>query len=413
MKGSGEVGRRRKRSGGLERKGDLDVADGESNSITKVLPNEVIVDIFSRLPIRSASNCKLVCRNWCEVIRSPLFRETHLHRALLRKLDNTVSFLFLTLDNDSRLYHGSHYEDREPYMEFRRINHPHIKKKYGKTAMVGSCNGLVCFSKYYPPNISDPIYICNPILGEQITLRKFLVMVTNKNNVVVKKTSYLDGEIVSGFGYNSIADEYKIVRIYHAAGGLNGQVQVYTLGSGSGWRDIGEIPYLLKRHEIITLNHILTDSHTDYWEIYNPSRGILANGALHWFDQEWEIVAFDLAEEQFSLLPSPNCDGVRNFLPLQVLEGRLCVASRSQDGNRLEILSFNKASSEWENMFSISCRSDDFKDVYWPISLTLSGKLILRSNYETLICYDPQTGEFKEQMVRNTDTHVGLKQYLT
>ncbi|KAI3898138.1 hypothetical protein MKX03_021737, partial [Papaver bracteatum] len=195
MKGSGEVGRRRKRSEGRERKGEKDVVDGDSQSIVKILPYEVIVDIFSRLPIRSASNSKLVCRNWCEVIRSPLFRKTHLQRALLRKQDNRVSFLFLTLDNDSRLYHGSYYEDREPYMEFRRINHPPIKKKYVKTAMVGSCNGLICFSKYYPPNITDPIYICNPSIGEQITLRKFSVMVKNKNNVVVKKTTYLDGEI--------------------------------------------------------------------------------------------------------------------------------------------------------------------------------------------------------------------------
>ncbi|KAI3921111.1 hypothetical protein MKX01_036090 [Papaver californicum] len=58
-------------------------------------------------------------------------------------------------------------------------------------------------------------------------------------------------------------------------------------------------------------------------------------------------------------------------------------------------------------MFSVSCWSDEFKDVFWPISLTLSGKLMLRSNYETLICYDPQTREFEKQMILNTNTNVG------
>ncbi|KAI3917797.1 hypothetical protein MKW92_004167 [Papaver armeniacum] len=55
-------------------------------------------------------------------------------------------------------------------------------------------------------------------------------------------------------------------------------------------------------------------------------------------------------------------------------------------------------------MFSLSCHSDEFMDVYWPISLTLGGKLLLRSHYETLICYDPQTKEFKKQMDLITDS---------
>ncbi|KAI3911263.1 hypothetical protein MKW92_010569 [Papaver armeniacum] len=54
-------------------------------------------------------------------------------------------------------------------------------------------------------------------------------------------------------------------------------------------------------------------------------------------------------------------------------------------------------------MFSISCRSSGFIDVYWPIPLTLSGELLMRSNYKTLVCYDPQTREFKELVELNTD----------
>ncbi|KAI3911264.1 hypothetical protein MKW92_010570, partial [Papaver armeniacum] len=138
-------------------------------------------------------------------------------------------------------------------------------------------------------------------------------------------------------------------------------------------------------------------------EIYIPSRGILADGALHWLDEAWNVVSFDLADDRFSLLPSPPCfrPGEKKIYTLQVLGEYLCVVN-SRDGKSLDIWSFKKDNSEWANMFSISCQSDEFMDVYWPISLTLSGKLLLRSNYETLMSYDPQTREFKKLEDLNT-----------
>ncbi|XP_026410897.1 F-box protein At3g07870-like [Papaver somniferum] len=398
MKGRGG-GRKRKR------KANPELPDGESNSVIKFLPNEIFLDILYRLPIGSISECKQVCKKWCEKIRNPCFSK------LVFKTpdDNKVSFLFLTLDDDSQLYHGSYSENREPCMEFTFTDHPPVTQNYSTSAMVGSCNGLVCISIPFTYNVFDPIYICNPYLGERVYLPRFTVKVKNKNNVEVKKTTYLDGNIVSGFGYTSVTDKHKVVRIYYAAGQSKGQV--YTLGSRRGWRNIGEVSHSLLRHfdcPIVTLNHILDDSHDEFWKICSPCRGILASDALHWFNQEWEIVAFDLVKEEFSLLPPQPCPGatMENFLTLQVLEGRLCVAS-SHGGVRLDIFSFKKETSEWENMFSIACLSDQFMDIYWPISLTLSGKLLLRSNYQNLFCYDPQTGELKKQMDLDKGTYRG------
>ncbi|XP_026421264.1 F-box protein At3g07870-like [Papaver somniferum] len=313
--------------------------------------------------------------------------------------------LRLTEEGRRQIESGEYFEDRKSSVEFKIINHPLIKKHSGTGAIVGSCNGLVCISIPYTHHIDDPIYICNPTLGEQITLPRFTLMVKNKNNVEYKKTTYLDGHLVSGFGYNTKTDEYKVVRIHYFVSRRSelskGQVQVYTLGSGSGWRNKEDISYSLQRYyrcPTACLNR-MRFSYNHVEEICSPWRGILADGALHWLDEEWNIVAFELAEEEFSLLPSPPCfrPGVVNFFTLQVLEERLCVA-KGHDGDQLDIWSFKKETSEWENMFSLSCHSDELMDMYWPISLTLGGKLLLRSNYETLICYDPQTKEFKKQI---------------
>lgn len=154
--------------------------------------------------------------------------------------------------------------------------------------------------------------------------------------------------IVSGFGYNSITDEYKVVRIHYDDYTLwkldkpKGQVQVYTLGSGSRWRNIAECPYSLQRSNT-PLRHVFVCCRPDGGrsQIDIPSRGFLANGALRWLDEDWNIVKFDLEYEHFSLLPSAPSfrPGEKNFYILQVLVGCLCVVS-DQNGKRLDIWSF-------------------------------------------------------------------------
>ncbi|RZC52834.1 hypothetical protein C5167_021260 [Papaver somniferum] len=122
--------------------------------------------------------------------------------------------------------------------------------------------------------------------GEQISLPRFRTHLPGDHIVSGYGYKSVTGDhIVSGFGYNSITDEYKVVRIHYDDYTLwkldkpKGQVQVYTLGSGSrpdGGRS----------------------------QIDIPSRGFLANGALRWLDEDWNIVKFDLEYEHFSLLPS-------------------------------------------------------------------------------------------------------------
>ncbi|XP_026450945.1 F-box protein At3g07870-like [Papaver somniferum] len=379
----------------------------------KFLPSEIITsNIVSRLPVESVLYCMLVCKSWCQSIRNPYFRKIHQRQQLLdsgRNSNDKVSFLFLTAEQISKLYYGKYDEDSRKIgkMKLKIVNHPLINKKFvGKSAIVGSCNGLVCFTVPHTYHVDDPIYICNPNLGEKISLPRFTITAENKYFVV------------SGFGYNSITDEYKVVRIigerYYAGQSFchlvdkpkKSQVQVYTLGSGSGWRNIGEYPYSLQcLFNISRLVPVCCRPCGGKSEIPIPSRGILANGALHWLDSDWNIVAFDLEYEQFSLLPSPPCyrpGDDRNLYILQVLAGCLCVL-KDQNGKSLDIWSFKKETREWEELFCISCGSDNFFDAYWPISLTSSGKLILRFQYKVLYCYDPDTGELEKLMNCNTE----------
>ncbi|KAJ0111492.1 hypothetical protein Patl1_01885 [Pistacia atlantica] len=105
-----------------------------------------------------------------------------------------------------------------------------------------------------------------------------------------------------GFGSHPITKEYKVLKIvYHRTKPRTvrnpdqiyrpeSQVQIFTLGSPA-WRSLGKIPYVL----------------------YEISSQVLVSGRLHW--QTWpqrigpdrSLISFDLADEQFRVVPKPTC----------------------------------------------------------------------------------------------------------
>lgn len=146
-----------------------------------------------------------------------------------------------------------------------------LKPPYEEYSLIGSCNGLVCFRGWDIHEtwviLNCGPYICNPITRECIML----------------PTSKGEKDWWVGFGYVISTDEYKVVRISESAGSESkvGIVQVYTLGSGDGWRNVGTIDINMRR--------------------MSQYAGAFANGAIHWVSKDVSVVlAFNLADENFS-----------------------------------------------------------------------------------------------------------------
>ncbi|OVA18909.1 F-box domain [Macleaya cordata] len=338
-----------------------------------LLPEEIITDIISRLPVESILECRRVCKNFKTLLHHPFFAHLHLlrhsHSLLLDDDDDDLKYHshsytaaasfskvgFITLwtleDNRCHLYWGE-YDDKnnECYNTLKKINHPSLKR----SILVGSCNGLLCVGVERYRVSFDPDYICNPITREYVNLPKL----TEKHG---------DDRIVSGFGYHPKTNEYKVVRIYYDADQPSvGQVQVYTLGAGTGWRNKVEIKYRL-RHSFV------------------ERRGILANGALYWlFEKGLEVVSFDLADEEFRLLPSPPISGsLWSSVRLLGLGGLLGLAQLTNNGRYIQIWSLknNKESSgnydimnqqEYQSWSWSLEFTSKFDDMYQPFSITSS-----------------------------------------
>lgn len=133
------------------------------------LPTHIVFDILSRLPIKTLFNCRRVCKDWLSLISDPRFAELHLSRSQVCLLVTPITERYQTRKlNLVDLRIATYARPRESRIKLvPKINLP----KDPKIAfnIVNSCDGFLCLSE---PVTDDPIYVCNPILGEYITLPK-------------------------------------------------------------------------------------------------------------------------------------------------------------------------------------------------------------------------------------------------
>ncbi|XP_026395373.1 F-box protein At3g07870-like [Papaver somniferum] len=264
------------------------------------LPTDILVELLSRVPVESVLECKLVCKRFGSLIRGSEFTKMHLRRQLNHlhgsdhdgndnKVEEPCLFFACRISmsgNRTLLFNGGQASDRisvdEKYIynqNLKRIYHPRMHEEDMYNHLVGSCNGLVCAFQNHNL-VLDPIYICNPLTREYVYLPQ---LVLNEEDVDPDQLGRVKGgevdmygRLACGFGYVRSTNEYKVVRIHYPNDYFaDGNVEVYTLGSGRGWRATGRVFYGLE------------------------GKGTYANDAIYWIRQDKLVVAFDLANEEF------------------------------------------------------------------------------------------------------------------
>ncbi|KAI9107075.1 hypothetical protein K1719_022603 [Acacia pycnantha] len=271
----------------------------------QVLPQEIITDILTFLPVKSLIRFQCVCKLWKNLIKTPSFIAAHLHHSIHRR----PCLLFERHPIQGRNHTQLYLLDCEPPI----VKVQNIPVVNGRLHIVGSCDGLLCLqiekmsvsflvSSYRP----SPLLLWNPSLREvrQVT------------------TTFPDfvGNCNIGFGFCPIVKDYKIVRLY--VSGYDGEVhlvEVYSLGMGS-WKEI-EVGNSLR-------------------DLRMPYDSFTVNGAIFWFGvkrstlAERVIVSFDIATEVFTLIPVPVTLVIpvpgRTFIPTE-FEHRLALLSSTRN----------------------------------------------------------------------------------
>ncbi|KAL4599531.1 hypothetical protein ACB092_11G133300 [Castanea dentata] len=204
------------------------------------LPYDIVLNILARLPAKSLMRFRCVSKSLDSSIKSHDFITDHL---------NTNK----NHDNGYVIHMGSNPSSRSSNRpvctvaldrSFDRISEFVVPFDFPfeHAGIVGSCNGLLCFSNSY-----KFIYLWNP------SIRKFKKLphtcLGQLNNVNI------------GFAYHSENNDYKVVRISYSPLSIL-EIEVYTLSLDS-WRRVGFD---------LTINVVFCS------ELPAP----LVNGALHW-----------------------------------------------------------------------------------------------------------------------------------
>ncbi|XP_024961006.1 F-box/kelch-repeat protein At3g06240-like [Cynara cardunculus var. scolymus] len=229
--------------------------------------------------------------------------------------------------------------------------------------LYGCCNGLVLVSAHNFDGLHS-LVILNPTTREIMELPE-------SNYEVISNRSEI--EIVYGFGYDSLTDDYKVVTIsyfhnHHLIPPDTMSVHVYSLRTNT-WRWVTDSPYDFSYGKFVS--------------------GVFLNGFLHWIAKKGSdslpvTVAFSLADDTFIQLPSPNlCNDVhimsRNDCKLVVLDGKLAILMDDE-------IWLMKQYGVRESWTKISIHGLDGIPMVEPMFLDENGKILLVSRNLMLMC---------------------------
>lgn len=183
----------------------------------------MVMEILSRLSIKTLFNCRRVCKDWLSIISNPQFAHLQASRLPLGILIKSHSFV----KNSRKIKFTQIVEFSGSDMRLEKMRFafaPKTSLPILEFRMVNSCNGLLCLSG---ESRDDPLYVCNPILGEFITIPP---------NDKGRYRAPLDG-----FGFSLKTNQYKVLQSFYPM--VNPEcrsidyleVEIYTIGTGV-WR---------------------------------------------------------------------------------------------------------------------------------------------------------------------------------
>ncbi|KAF2295990.1 hypothetical protein GH714_035571 [Hevea brasiliensis] len=262
------------------------------------IPRDLIIEILTKLPVKSLLKFKSVCKSWYSIITDPQFVKLHSKSPRLFLHCLAIRFDGAAVEE----YHSVDYEavvDKCVY--YQAMVKFQFPLKEAWVSICGSCNGLI-----FMMSVMNELFVWNPSTGDLKELpQSDLCFLINQ------------GSYCHGFGYDKSIDDYKVV-VYGFSMGLSppkSHVQVLTLKTNT-WGIIQDV---------------------EFYRNVDPYYGVFANGALHWIanpsssSETMDLIAFDLAEEKFQVLPQPEPALPFRKRALSVVNGWLCLCKGELD----------------------------------------------------------------------------------
>ncbi|XP_043688508.1 F-box protein CPR1-like [Telopea speciosissima] len=344
------------------------------------LPQEIIINILSKMPTKSLIRFRSVCKHWQRLITDPGFIEIHLNQSVGNK-----SSVIITMDKLD-LY-SVNYDKHDDNMDIVKLDNPFLQFHYSIISVVGSCNGLLLVDLIKSRSSLSMTFLWNPSTREYRRLPHL--------PVEFKGHDFSSWALV----HHPKRKDYEVVRIvrYDVDNGLRNhsyrvEVLVYILGTDS-WRRIGDSPW-----------------HIDNGRL--PAQ--LVAGAPHWMGTTRDlsrqiIVSFDVEIEEFQVVELPNNLGDAGWefeFRLGVLDGFLSLFHFAYaEYLDVWVMKDYGIKESWTKLFTVTQQPmlQYYYIVSSPFELLRNGEILLLESVDNeprkRMFYDPKNQSFRELKV--------------
>ncbi|RZC87921.1 hypothetical protein C5167_004105 [Papaver somniferum] len=285
-----------------------------SDSEKGFFPEEVILQILARLPIKSLYKCKSVCKNWYRIPSQNYFITLY----------NDISSKnpMILVEVIKSFYVKSSYICVDRFKGVGEFSLDFIKSDRVKVR--ASCNGLLCCASI--PN-KGVYYVCNPMTKEYKLLPK-----TRERPMTRFHPD--DEATLVGLGVDMVKGKFNVV--------LAGFYRPF------GRRPLDSFVCLVYDSEMNCWKRSVTSLNEEFTHM-NKNQVVFVNGYLHWLTYNcMYVLVFDIENDVWRkiLLPKEVVNGCGHRVHLLELDGFLSMVQISDSWMTIWVLK-DYAEEEW------------------------------------------------------------------
>ncbi|XP_075646889.1 F-box protein At3g07870-like isoform X2 [Castanea sativa] len=357
------------------------------------LPEEVVLEILHRLPVKSLIRFRCVSKSWNSLITSSAFINSHLTRSLSLPSNPNKLIVRHCLDSPYVEHYKLIDDDSDSFDQIQNIEFPLTTRCFQHFVLIGSANGL--FSLYE----QERFILWNPSIRKFITLPKPCITVKTHGRITCRPA----------FGFDPRTNDYKVVRIAFRCRTNTSEeakpplIEVYSLNEGC-WR-------------ITSASFPPGIAFTDW---YRPTAS--SGGAVHFAVYDKDncdcplVLSFDLSDEVFRLISWPNGAFSLRFVYTSVIGGSLSLLLFDDgylDNNRCAIWVMKDYGivDSWTKLFA----ADLNKEITRVLGLQKNGSILVEAKLPRgwgLSSYDPKSQQVKNLGICGRPEYFHVDNYL-
>ncbi|KAL2938999.1 hypothetical protein RDABS01_022448 [Bienertia sinuspersici] len=348
------------------------------------LPENLIVEILSWLPVKDLLQFKSVCKSWCSIISSPNFITKHLKNYYYNPNNDSWKDCLLVQ------YYVTHAElqlyelfvDETPRVLANEVlDDMPMRNSY----VCGPCDGIYYVSQ--PGTFNDTGRgLWNPAINEFRTLPEIISKPHLPSNI-----TYASNEVY-GFGIDPVTRDYKVVVIRGHLSTNEDEtdnvkfpvvsVLVYSLRTDS-WKYCGDLG---RAYDLETNNCYIYVNGCCYWfGLYGCSDYSDESDDDDDDDDDEVIISFDMATDAFKEMDVPDYSRPSSKC-LGMYDDSLAFLCLSDTEKVFDVWTWNEECC-WIKKISVG----PLPEVRSPIGHWKDNRLILQCKDGKLVVYDPKT----------------------